>query len=186
MDQRKDQDCPWTPLMRAANSGDEAAYRRVLAGIAPVLRSQIRRGLSRVGRGAEETEDILQETLLAIHTKRHTWRDTEPFTPWMRAIARNKLIDCLRRRGGRFDVPIDAFAETLAAPEEDRMLSSAETDRILGMIEGRSREVVQAVAFDGMTTREVALHLDMTEGAVRVALHRGITALAKAFRKQGR
>ena len=186
MDQRKDQDCPWTPLMRAANAGDEAAYGRVLAGIAPVLRSQIRRGLSRVGRGPEEAEDILQETLLAIHTKRHTWRESEPFAPWMRAIARNKLIDALRRRGGRFDVPIDAFADTLAAPEEERQLSAVETDRMLGMIEGRSREVVQAVAVDGLTTREVASRLGMTEGAVRVALHRGITALAKAFRKQDR
>jgi RNA polymerase sigma-70 factor, ECF subfamily len=186
MDQRKDQDCPWTPLMRAANAGDEAAYRKALTGIAPVLRAQIRRGLLRVGRGAEDVEDILQETLLAIHLKRHTWRDSEPFSPWMRAVARNKLIDALRRRGGRFDLPIDDFSDTLAAPEEERPLSPAETDRMLGMIDGRPREVVQAIAVDGLTTREAAARLSMTEGAVRVALHRGIGALSKAFRKQDR
>ena len=183
MDQRKNLHCPWTPLMRAANAGDEAAYRRVLEGIAPILRAQIRNGLSRMGARAEEMEDILQETLLAIHLKRHTWREAEPFTPWMRAIARNKLIDALRRRGGRFDVPIEDFIDTLAAPEEERPLSSVETDRMLGMIEGRSREVVQAIAIDGLTTREAASRLGMTDGAVRVALHRGIAALSKAFRK---
>jgi RNA polymerase sigma-70 factor (ECF subfamily) len=186
MDQRNEQRCPWTPLMRAANAGDEAAYRRVLAGIAPVLRAQIRSGLLRVGRGTDDVEDVLQETLLAIHLKRHTWRESEPFSPWMRAIARNKLIDALRRRGGRFDMPIEDFSDTLAAPEEERPLSTMETERMLGMIAGRSREVVQAIAVDGLTTREAATRLDMTEGAVRVALHRGIHALSKAFRKHDR
>jgi RNA polymerase sigma-70 factor (ECF subfamily) len=186
MDQRKEQHCPWTPLMRAANRGDEAAYRRVLQGIAPVLRAQIRSGLLRMSAGVDDTEDILQDALLAIHLKRHTWREDEPFSPWMRAIARNKLIDTLRRRGGRYDLPIEDFSETLAAPEEERPLSQVETDRMLGMIDGRSREVVQAIAFDGLNTREAAAHLGITEGAVRVALHRGVTALAKAFRKQDR
>jgi RNA polymerase sigma-70 factor (ECF subfamily) len=186
MDQRKEHRCAWTPLMRAANAGDEAAYKRVLAGIAPVLRAQIRNGLLRTGAGADEVEDILQETLLAIHLKRHTWREAEPFTPWMRAIARNKLIDALRRRGSRYDLPIDDFSDVLAAPEEERPLSAAETGRMLGMIDGRPREVVQAIAFDGLTARETATHLGMTEGAVRVALHRGIAALSKAFRKQDR
>jgi RNA polymerase sigma-70 factor (ECF subfamily) len=186
MDQRKQQHCPWTPLMRAANAGDEAAYKRLLAGIAPVLRAQIRNGLLRTGMGAGEVEDILQETLLAIHLKRHTWRETEPFSPWMRAIARNKLIDSLRRRGGRVDLPIEDYSDTLAAPEEERPLSTLETDRMLGVIEGRSRAVVQAIALDGLSARETATRLGMTEGAVRVALHRGLGALSKAFRKQDR
>lgn len=172
--------------MRAANKGDAAAYRRVLEGIAPLLRAQIRSNLLRTGAGVEDVEDILQETLLAIHLKRHTWREAEPFTPWMRAIARHKLIDALRRRGSRVALPIEDFSETLAAPEEERPPSPAETDRMLGMIDGRPREVVEAVALRGLTTQETASRLGMTEGAVRVALHRGIKALAEAFRKQDR
>jgi RNA polymerase sigma-70 factor, ECF subfamily len=186
MDQRKGQDCAWTPLMRAANAGDGAAYRRVLEGIAPVLRAQIRSLLKRTGSDVEDAEDILQETLLAIHLKRHSWRQDEPFTPWMRAIARHKLIDALRRRGRRIAVPIEYFAETLAAPEEERPLSPVEADRMLSMIDGRPREVVKAVAFGGLTTQEAASRLGMSEGAVRVSLHRGISALSKALQKQTR
>jgi RNA polymerase sigma-70 factor (ECF subfamily) len=181
MDQREQHDCAWAQLMRAANAGDAPAYRRLLESIAPVLRAQIRNGLSRTVANTEEAEDILQETLLAIHLKRHTWRETEPFSPWMHAIARHKLIDALRRRGRRFDLPIDNMSEMLAAPEEKRPLSPAETDRMLGMLAGRPRDVVKAIAFGGLTTRETASRLGITEGAVRVALHRGISALAKIF-----
>ena len=169
-------------LMRAATAGDSAAYRRLLDGIAPGLRAVIQRGLTHYGFGTGDAEDILQETLLAVHLKRHTWRDTEPFLPWVRAIARNKLIDALRRRGRSVNVPIEDFLETLAAPEEEPLPTVADTEKVLGMLSGRSREVVQAMAVDGLSTRDVAGKLAMTEGAVRVALHRGLAALARALK----
>jgi RNA polymerase sigma-70 factor (ECF subfamily) len=133
----------WATLMRASNAGDAAAYRVLLAGIAPVLRGVVQRGLTRAGLGTSDAEDIVQETLLAIHLKRHTWREDEPLMPWIRAIARNKLVDALRRRGRSTNVPIDDFTDTLAAPEEERRLSPMETDKVLGMINGRSHEVVK-------------------------------------------
>ena len=181
-----DRDSHWAMLMRASNAGDAAAYRALLAGIAPVLRGVVQRGLTRAGLGASEAEDIVQETLLAIHLKRHTWREDEPLAPWIRAIARNKLVDALRRRGRSSNVPIDDFTETLPAPEEERRLSSMEADKVLGMINGRSREVVQAMAVEGLSTREAAARLGLTEGAVRVALHRGLTSLAHALRDRER
>jgi RNA polymerase sigma-70 factor (ECF subfamily) len=184
MTQAKTSDGPWAALMRAANAGDEAAYAKLLAGIAPELRGQIRRGLARLGGGTADVEDILQETLLAIHLKRHTWKETEAFAPWMRAIARNKLIDNLRRRGRRIDLPIEDFNEILAAPEEDSKPGQiAEAEKMLNTINGRSRDVVRAVAIDGLSTKETATRLGVSEGAVRVALHRGLAALAQAFRK---
>jgi RNA polymerase sigma-70 factor (ECF subfamily) len=186
MDLLTDRDSQWALMMRAANAGDAAAYKRLLSGIAPVLRRVIQRGLARAGLALSDTEDILQETLLAIHLKRHTWRESEPLTPWIRAIARNKLVDALRRRGRSSDVPIDDFSETLAAPEDERKLSSAEADRILGMINGRSREVVQVMAVEGLSTREAASRLGLSEGAVRVALHRGLSRLARALKDRER
>jgi RNA polymerase sigma-70 factor (ECF subfamily) len=184
MDQARIPDCSWAALARAANAGDEAAYARLLAGIVPELRGQIRRGLARLGSGTADVEDILQETLLAIHLKRHTWKETEAFTPWMRAIARNKLIDNLRRRGRHIDLPIEDFNEILAAPEEEpRHAQLAEADKMLNTIDGRSREVVRAIAIDGLSTKEAASRLGVSEGAIRVALHRGLTALARTFRK---
>ena len=61
---------------------------------------------------------MVQETLLAVHLKRHTWDESQPLLPWVRAIAQNKLIDFLRRRGRRVHVPIDEFSETLADDQQ--------------------------------------------------------------------
>src|SRR5262249_16260545 len=100
-----ERDSEWAGLMRAAMNGDAAAYNRVLTSLAPAIRAAARRGLGRAGLVAEDAEDIVQETLLAIHLKRHTWDPTLPLGPWVRAIARNKLIDVIRRRGHRAHVP---------------------------------------------------------------------------------
>lgn len=171
-------------LMRSANAGDAAAYRRLLQGIAPALRAMIQSGLARHGLDRGEAEDVLQETLLAIHLKRQTWREEEPFLPWVRAIARNKLIDALRRRGRAASVPIDDFLETLAAPEPESAPTAAEADKVLGCLGGRSRQVVRAMAVDGLSTQEVAERLAMSEGAVRVALHRGLSVLARVWKER--
>ena len=79
-----------------------------------MLRAAARRGLARAGQPVDQSEDIVQDILLAVHLKRHTWDVNAPFAPWLFAIARNKLIDALRRRGRRVFVNIDDFAETLA------------------------------------------------------------------------
>src|SRR5947199_45522 len=101
--------------MRSAISGDDAAYHRLLRAVTPVLRAAARRGLARSGQPVDQSEDIVQDILLAVHLKRHTWDTAAPFAPWLFAIARNKLIDTLRRRGRRIFVDIDDFAETLLA-----------------------------------------------------------------------
>src|SRR3954447_9595373 len=100
--------------MRSAVAGGGAAYHRLLSAIAPVLRAAARRGLLRAGQPIDQAEDIVQEILLAVHLKRHTWDAKAPLAPWLFAIARNKLIDWLRRRGRRIFVNIDDFSETLA------------------------------------------------------------------------
>src|SRR4051794_15009042 len=98
--------------MRSAMAGDDAAYHRLLKAVTPVLRAAARRGLARAGQPPDQAEDIVQEILLAVHLKRHTWDSEAPFAPWLFAIGRNKLIDMLRRRGRRVFVNIDDFAGT--------------------------------------------------------------------------
>ena len=117
MREREDE---WTGLMRSAIAGDDAAYHRLLRAVTPVLRAAARRGLARAGQPVDQSEDIVQEILLAVHLKRHTWDSEAPFAPWLFAIARNKLIDALRRRGRRVFVNIDDFAETLAEEPSQR------------------------------------------------------------------
>ncbi len=169
----------WGDLMRAANRGDAAAYNRLLAELVPVLRSVARRGLVRAGLAVADAEDIVQETLLAVHLKRQTWDETLPFTPWLRAVARNKLIDAMRRRGRRTFVPIDDFVDTLAS--EEPVLVPAKLDEHLQNLPEGQRNVVTAISLNGASIREVATKLNMSEGAVRVAHHRGLAALALKF-----
>jgi RNA polymerase sigma-70 factor, ECF subfamily len=164
-------------LMRAAIAGDERAYTEFLRRAACLVRGFARR---KVVHGGIDPEDIVQETLLAIHMKRHTWRDDAPLTPWLYAIARYKLIDAFRRRGRRVEIEIGGITETFAEPERETV-SDREIGRVLATLAPGQRSVVAAVSVDGLSISETAKSLGMTETAVRVALHRGLTAIAQRF-----
>jgi RNA polymerase sigma-70 factor, ECF subfamily len=174
----------WAAWMREALAGDAAAYRTVLQSLTVFLRTEVRRGFARYGRGSADVEDVVQETLLAIHLKRETWRADEPITPWVRAIARNKIIDSLRRGGKRINVPIDDVIDILPAAEPTEHLTERDAEQVLSLLNGRQREIVEAISISGASIRETAAKYDMKEGAVRVALHRGLATLSKAYRTQ--
>jgi RNA polymerase sigma-70 factor, ECF subfamily len=168
-------------LMRAANAGDATAYRRALEGLAVWLRPIVKRGLYHAGCGPEDVEDIVQETLLAVHLKRHTWDAGEPLEPWVRAIARHKLVDMLRRRGFHQHVPIDDYFDRLAA-EPDTSTDTATKD-LLAILTPAARQIVEGMSMEGCSAREVGERLGMSEGAVRVGLHRALRRLAAAYKK---
>src|SRR6201987_5417368 len=174
----------WTGLMRSAISGDSAAYHRLLKAIAPVLRAAARRCLSRAGQPVDQAEDIVQDILLAVHLKRHTWDATAPFAPWLFAIARNKLIDALRRRGRRIFVNVDDFSETLADVVPEETASPTEVAAQLNTLPARQRDVLQSIAVESASIKDTATKFKMSEGAVRVALHRGLASLTAKLREQ--
>lgn len=170
-------------LMRAANRGDAAAYHRLLVTLASKLRVSVRRALARINRGPEDVEDIVQETLLAVHLKRHTWVESQPLEPWVRAIAHYKMIDALRRRGFRDYVVLDDLSEEPSVMSGCEDHAPGDCERLLATLPARQRRIVEAIAIEGRSAREVARETGSTEGAVRVALHRALKALAKAFRE---
>jgi RNA polymerase sigma-70 factor (ECF subfamily) len=174
----------WTGLMRSAMAGDNAAYHRLLKAVTPVLRAASRRGLARAGQPPDQAEDIVQDILLAVHLKRHTWDADAPFAPWLFAIARNKLIDALRRRGRRVFVNIDDFAETLSEEPKAETASAAEVTAQLNTLPARQREVLQSIAVESASIKDTARKFAMSEGAVRVALHRGLSSLTAKLREQ--
>jgi len=178
----RDRDEEWTGLMRAALAGDDGAYHRLLKAITPVLRAAARRGLARAGQPVDQSEDIVQDILLAVHLKRHTWDAQAPFAPWLFAIARNKLIDTLRRRGRRVVVNVDDFAETLADEPVAEQASTREVAAQLQTLPVRQRQVVQSIAVDSASIKDTARKFSMSEGAVRVALHRGLASLTARLR----
>jgi RNA polymerase sigma-70 factor (ECF subfamily) len=174
----------WTGLMRLAMSGDDAAYFRLLKAVTPVLRAAARRGLTRAGQPIDQSEDIVQDILLAVHLKRQTWDVNAPFAPWLFAIARNKLIDALRRRGRRVFVNIDDFAETIPSEPAAESVPAGEVAAQLQSLPARQRDVLQSIAVDSASIKDTATKFAMTEGAVRVALHRGLASLTAKLREQ--
>jgi RNA polymerase sigma-70 factor (ECF subfamily) len=173
----------WAALMKAAMAGDEAAYRELLQSLSLNLRAAVRRGFAQAGASLGDVEDVVQETLLAPHLKRNTWDSSQPLGPWVRAIARHKLIDALRRRGRRIQVPIDSVLDTLSVEEDSSGVDRQDARRLVDGLNGRQRDVVRAISLEGQSIREVAEKFRMKEVAVRVALHRGLKALGAVHRK---
>jgi len=176
----------WAVLMRAAMAGDEVAYRAFLTAITPSIRATARRNLARFSLGASEAEDVVQDTLLAVHLKRQTWDQGRPIGPWISAIARNKFIDLMRRRGRNAQVPIEDVIETLAAEDNEAALDNYDVQRMLDNLNEKQRAVVRSLAIDGASVRQTAERLNMTEGAIRVTLHRAVKALAAIYREQNK
>ena len=174
----------WAALLRAALGGDEQAYRRFLVIVTPHLRAMAARRCAQYNVPPSETEDVLQEVLIAVHLKRGTWDTERPIGPWLSIIVRNKLIDILRRRGKRVDVPIEDVLETLAADDEPSNLDTIDAERLIARLRPPQDDIVRSISLNGSSIRETAQRLKMTEVAVRVALHRALKTLASLYRSE--
>ncbi len=170
--------------MRAAIAGNESAYHKLLSELSQVLRGVVRRGFAGVGVPRDDTEDVVQDVLLAIHLKRHTWDRSMPLGPWISAIARNKMIDDLRRRGRRPEVAVDLSEFEIEGDDQQASIDARDLDRVLGSLSDKNRDIVRSISIDGHSAREVAERLGMSEVAVRVALHRSLKALAETYQEK--
>jgi RNA polymerase sigma-70 factor, ECF subfamily len=174
-------DDPWSSMMKAAMAGDEGVYRRLLEDIGRSVRAMA--AFARARLGDADVEDAVQETLLAIHLKRHTWDPSQKLGPWANAIARHKIIDAMRRRGARRAEPIEDFQDFLAAPAEEDPHTLSDAKRLMEALSPRQRDIVQSISLDGQSIAATAERLSMTEVAVRVALHRALKSLGAAWRR---
>ena len=176
----------WAAWLRAAIDGDRLAYERFLSAVAPHLRAIARRYCDRFRAPASEAEDVVQEVLITLHLKRGTWDGDRPLGPWLSTIVRNKMIDSLRRRGRHAAVLIEDVIETLEAVDESGAMDIRDAERLIGRLGDPQRDIVQSISLKGAGIRETAERLSMTEGAVRVALHRALKTLAALYRSDER
>lgn len=176
---REDQ---WATWMRAGIAGDTVAYHRFLESVTPFLRAIAVRRCVQLGTPKTEAEDVVQDVLLAIHLKRGTWDQDRPIGPWVATIVRNKVIDAFRRRGRRIDVPIEDVIDTLEAKDTDPPPDIQTMERMLARLKAQQRKIVMAISVEGASVRQTAERLQMTEGAVRVTLHRALKSLAAFYR----
>lgn len=176
------------PAFLAALAGDAGAYRLFLDAISARLRGYLRQMLARAGRTeASETEDVLQETLLALHLSRHTYDPASPVTAWAHAIARYKLVDHLRRSGRHAgNLPLDDEAFQFAGPSDGAAAEARlDLERAMAGLPERTRGLIDKVKLQGASVAEAASAAGMTETAAKVAIHRGLRAMAKFLTKRG-
>lgn len=120
-----------------------------------------------------------------MHTHRHTYDRSQPFTPWIHGIARYKFLDFLRRTKSSFrDLPLENAQELTLVSDLTAIDSGLDLQRLLSGISSKAREAIEYVKLQGLSVREAAARSGMSESAVKVAVHRGLKALAQRIRQE--
>jgi RNA polymerase sigma-70 factor (ECF subfamily) len=166
-------------MMLRGLAGDAGAHAQLLGALGGYLRAYFAR---RLGPGSAETEDLVQETLLAIHLKRDTYDPRQPFTPWAYAIGRYKLLDHYRRRGVRKTVPLEDAGELISGETAEEGATRRDLAQLMGELPARQRALIQDVKITGYSIEEAAGRQSMTPGAAKVAIHRALQRLARKVR----
>jgi RNA polymerase sigma-70 factor (ECF subfamily) len=171
--------------MLAGLAGEAGPYRRLLEELSGLLRAYYGR---RCPPGLD-AEDLVQETLIAVHTRRATYDAGQPFTAWAYAIARYKLIDALRRSRAHLRAPAEAADALFAAPEAaggaEAAMAARDLERVMADLPARTRDLIRETKVDGLSVRESAEKHGMTETAAKVAIHRGLKALGGKYAPSG-
>lgn len=157
---------PEHALVRAARGGDRDAFGALYCRFSRMVHGVL---LARVP--VTDVEDLVQDVFLAALARMHTLRDPAAFAGWLATIARNRAVDHLR--GPRDTVEV---TDELQAPDR----ADRETFRVLALLRSLPeayRETLVLRLVEGMTGPEIAARTGLTEGSVRVNLHRGIRLL---------
>ena len=172
------------PTWRRAQAGDDDAYRVALRMIAGRLRAYLRR---RLPAWPDDVEDLVQETLLAIHLQRGTWEPSLPLRAWLFAIARHKLVDMWRRRGRRAAelTALDDLGEDEqpAAADDEEGLARRDLGVLLQSIPVAQRDAIMLTKIEGLSIAEAAHRTGASVAAIKVQVHRGLRRLAELVRK---
>jgi RNA polymerase sigma-70 factor (ECF subfamily) len=167
-------------LMLRGLAGDASAHAQLLGGLSGFLRAYFGR---RLGDDAAEAEDLVQETLLAIHLKRDTYNRRQPFSPWAYAIARYKLLDHFRRRGVRRTVPLEDAGVLLATETAEEGVVRRDLAKLMAELPERQSALVRDVKLTGYSIDEAARRQGVTPGAAKVSIHRSLQRLARLARQ---
>jgi RNA polymerase sigma factor (sigma-70 family) len=165
----------WDQLMAAAQAGEANVYRTLLGEVALWLHRYYARRLP-----PAMTEDAVQDVLLAIHEKRHTYDPARPFGPWLAAIARYKWIDRLRSLKAEASKPLD---ENIGVPDHGESVIAGSTLRqLLAELKPPQAEAIRLVKLEGYSVKEASRATGQSISLVKVNIHRGLMRLASIIK----
>jgi RNA polymerase sigma-70 factor, ECF subfamily len=178
---RDAQDARWAGLMAEAQAGNARAYDTLLREVAPRIRAICRARI----REAAETEDAVQDTLLTLHTLRHTYDPSRAFGPWLAAIAARRAVDRLRRRGrtaGR-ESNIDDLPESAAAEpaEAEQRLAARDLREAVATLPESQRTALRLAKLEDLSLADASARSGLSVGALKVATHRAMQSLRRRF-----
>ena len=168
-------------LLLAGLAGDNPAYETFLRKLSAHLRAFLRKRLTRF---PDEVEDLVQESLLAVHNQRHTYDPGQPVSAWVQAIARYKLIDLLRRLAGQeaLNEPLDDEDGFFSTADAQAAEARRDLNKLLAELPDQHRLPIIHTKLDGLSVQEAARITGMSESAIKVGVHRGLKALAAKIR----
>ena len=171
-------------LLLQGLAGNGADYHAFLKELAAHLRAFLRKRLSHL---PDDVEDLVQETLLAVHNQRHTYDAGQPLTAWIHAIAKYKLVDLLRRRANReyLNDPLDEETDVFSTVDSEAAEARRDLGKLLLLLPDRQRLPIIHVKLEGLSVVEAARVTGMSVSAIKVGVHRGLKALAAKIRGDG-
>jgi RNA polymerase sigma factor (sigma-70 family) len=167
----------WSGLMAAAQAGNGGAYRRLLEEVRVWLRRYYARRLP-----PSMIDDAAQDTLIAIHQKRHTYDPSRPFEAWLAAIARYKWIDRLRdmKRNA-----CEALTEEIEVTDhETAVISATVLEALLVQLKPAQSAAIRLVKLQGLSVEETAAKTGQSASLVKVNIHRGLAKLATMIQSE--
>lgn len=170
-------------LMLASLDGDTKAYRELLQELSVYLRAYYRR---RLPAGGFDAEDLVQETLIAVDARRASYDVTQPFTPWVFAIARYRLVDHLRRARVRAATSLDGLEDLFGTEDHEHVATEMDVERMLSMLPAKQRDAIRMTRLEGRSIDEAARLTGQSQSAIKVGIHRGLKRLRAYLLKDDR
>jgi RNA polymerase sigma-70 factor (ECF subfamily) len=168
-------------LLLQGLAGDEAAHRTFLTEAAALLRAYFR---NRLRNSPEDAEDLVQETLVALHTRRDSYDPAYPLTAWMYAIARYRLIDHLRRSRRRAHASLDGLDVGEPDPEYEASDARRDVAVLLDKLPAKQRTAIRLVKLEEKSVREAAELTGLSESDIKISIHRGLKALMRLMAQE--
>lgn len=166
-------------LMLAGLAGDAQAHQRLLLAAAARLRSYYGR---RLGADAADLEDLVQETLIAVHERRDSYNIALPFTAWLHAIARYKLVDHWRRVGARRHVGLDDVDELAAEDSAGPTIAAIDIEQMLASLPEKHRAAIRLTRIEGYSVEEASRMTGQSPSGIKIGVHRGLKKLMARVR----
>lgn len=164
-------------LMTLSQRGDKQAYAALLEACQRWLRGYYAR---RIAPG--QLDDLVQETLIALHNKRASWDPSRPFLPWLAAVARYRWVDHLRRLY-RHDAA-ELHEELMGSDDEPAIAARISLERLLGLLPPAQQQAIALVKIEGLSIAEASAQTGQSESLVKVNIHRGLKKLAALIEKE--